>query len=225
MTAILEIDQLINGRNGSVLLNAFDSKIDQGELLMLSGANGSGKSTLLKTIAGLIPPINGHIRINGHTPGNNLQLSAKLLAFVNTDRVKEDFISIEDLIRFGTFPYFNQTVAQVLNDNIEKALQLMNIEHLRHKMLNKISDGEWQKANIARALVQNTPIVLMDEPGAFLDYPSKKELYHQLRSIAKAENRLFIVSTHDIELASVTGTLFWHIQNKTLLESNSAPVW
>lgn len=224
-TAMLQIEQLVCGRNGGILLDAFDSKIDQGELLMLSGANGSGKSTMLKTIAGLIPPISGGIKINGNVHGNNLKLNAKLLAFVNTERVKEDFISIEDLIRFGTFPYFNQTVAQVQNDNIEKALKLMNIEHLRHKMLNKISDGEWQKANIARALVQNTPIVLMDEPGAFLDYPSKKELYNQLRAIAKAENRLFIVSTHDIELASVTGTLFWHIQNKSLVESNSAPVW
>lgn len=225
MTSILKIEQLISGRNGNGLMKAFDSNIEHGELLMLSGANGSGKSTLLKTIAGLIAPINGKIYINETTPGVNLKLSAKLLAFVNTDRVKEDFISIEDLIKFGTFPYFNQTAAPNINEHIEKTLHLMNIEHLRHKMLNRISDGEWQKANIARALVQNTPVVLMDEPGAFLDYPSKKELYNQLQNIAKKENRLFIVSTHDIELASVTGTLFWHIQNGKLTESKSAPIW
>ncbi|MFM6983230.1 MAG: ABC transporter ATP-binding protein [Chitinophagaceae bacterium] len=223
MSGILNIDALEFGRSTS-LCQAFSVNIDEAGLIILSGRNGSGKSTLLKTIAGLIPALSGTISINGYNlPSSHVQAPSifgalksynnlsKQLAYVNTDRVKEDYIKVQDLILFGRFPYQQHTEKNL--DILNEALQLLGIENIRFKYLNNISDGEWQKANIARALVQDTPIILMDEPSAFLDYHSKMQLFKDLRAISEQKNKLIIVSTHDMDLANRHGTAFWQIEN------------
>lgn len=223
MSGILNIDALEFGRSTS-LCQAFSVNIDEAGLIILSGRNGSGKSTLLKTIAGLIPALSGTISINGYNlPSSQVQAPSifgalksynnlsKQLAYVNTDRVKEDYIKVQDLILFGRFPYQQHTEKDL--DILNEAIQLLGVENIRFKYLNNISDGEWQKANIARALVQDTPIILMDEPSAFLDYHSKMQLFKDLRAISEQKNKLIIVSTHDMDLANRHGTAFWQIEN------------
>ncbi len=230
MSVILHIDALEFGRNSS-LCQAINIDIDKPGLIILSGRNGSGKSTLLKTIAGLIPALSGKISINGQVLPSKRQQSTSVfsslssfnnlsqqLAYVNTDRVKEDYIKVQDLILFGRFPYQQHTEKDL--QSLKDASQLLGIEAILSKYLNNISDGEWQKANIARALVQDTPIILMDEPSAFLDYHSKMQLFKDLRTISDQKNKLIIVSTHDMDLANRHGTAFWQIDKQEFYMSD-----
>ncbi len=216
MNGKLSIENLVVGRHQS-LINAFSLELEAPNLIILSGRNGSGKSTLLKTLTGLIPAFSGHVAINGLTVSQKHQSElSKLVAFVNTDRVKEDFITVKELIQFGLHPWMR---TNYLKDNlalVDEAIQLLGIDNIQHKYLNTISDGEWQKANIARALVQNTPLLMMDEPSAFLDYPSKKQLFSDLKNIAISKQKLIIVSSHDLDLANQFGTGFISINNQQL---------
>ncbi len=227
MSDILHIEALEFGR-GTSLCQPVSLSVPGSGLIILSGRNGTGKSTLLKTIAGLIPALSGTITIKGTRLPSNAQASSfrtafktfnKLshqLAYVNTDRVKEDYIKVQDLILFGRFPYLNQPHTEKDLQLLDEAVNLLGIAAIRNKYLNTISDGEWQKANIARALVQDTPVIVMDEPSAFLDYPSKVQLFKDLRTIADQKNKLIIVSTHDMDLANRHGTAFWQIENHQL---------
>lgn len=227
MSDILHIEALEFGR-GTSLCQPVSLSVEVSGLIILSGRNGTGKSTLLKTIAGLIPALSGTISIKGtRLPSNNKATSiwsafktfnklSHQLAYVNTDRVKEDYIKVQDLILFGRFPYLNQQHTEKDLQLLDEAVNLLGIETIRNKFLNNISDGEWQKANIARALVQDTPVIVMDEPSAFLDYPSKVQLFKDLRAIANQKNKLIIVSTHDMDLANRHGTAFWQIENQQL---------
>jgi iron complex transport system ATP-binding protein len=224
MSELLKLENLNIGRHHALISN-INSQIDKGELLILSGLNGCGKSTLLKTIAGILAPLSGSVQIHQTPISNLLSINAKLVAFVNTERVSEDIIRIEDLVTFGAHPFYTVTHLTEVQNLVDEALETMNISHLRDKFLNTISDGEWQKANIARALVQNTPVILLDEPSAFLDYPSKIKLFKDLRQLCEKKNILLIVSTHDIDLANQYGTLFWHIQNNVLIESKNPQQW
>jgi iron complex transport system ATP-binding protein len=224
MSELLNLVNLNIGRK-QILISNINSNIKKGELLILSGLNGCGKSTLLKTLAGILPPLSGSVHINQTPISNLLSVNAKLVAFVNTERISEDIIRIEDLVTFGAHPFYTVTHLTEVQNMVDEALEIMNINHLRDKFLNTISDGEWQKANIARALVQNTPVILLDEPSAFLDYPSKIKLFKDLRQLCEKKNILLIVSTHDIDLANQYGTLFWHIHNKQLTESKKPQQW
>jgi iron complex transport system ATP-binding protein len=142
-----------------------------------------------------------------------------VVSYVNTDRVREEYIKVEEMILFGRYPYLNTQSANSANTALEEAIQLLNIDSIRHKYLNGISDGEWQKANIARALVQDTPVIIMDEPSAFLDYPAKVQLFKDLQTIAQNKNKLIIVSTHDLDIANRYGSAFWQIENGVLSTS------
>lgn len=232
MSDILHIETLEFGRDTS-LCQPISLSVPSPGLIILSGRNGTGKSTLLKTIAGLIPALSGTISINGTllpSKTKNAVLKnafksfsnlSRQLAYVNTDRVKEDYIKVQDLIVFGRFPYLNQQHSEKDLQLLDEAVNLLGITAIRNKYLNTISDGEWQKANIARALVQDTPVIVMDEPSAFLDYPSKVQLFKDLRTIADQKNKLIIVSTHDMDLANRHGTAFWQIYNKQVSVSDT----
>lgn len=225
MAHLLEISQLVTGRKDAII-QSFDSQLDGGNLVIISGKNGTGKSTLLKTLAGIIPSYSGKVSVNGNIVKYGAHaLLSKQIAYVNTERVNEDYIRVEELIRFGQFPYLKKGFEKDDNELFDSAVELMNIRDILKKYLNTISDGEWQKANIARAIVQNTPVILMDEPGAFLDYPSKIHLYSDLRKIASDKNKLILITTHDIELANRFGHLFWHIENGILSISEKPFEW
>ncbi len=130
------------------------------------------------------------------------------------------------MVAFGRFPYGQKIWNDVESDTyVQEALRLMKIEHIADKYLNSISDGEWQKANVSRVLAQNTPLILMDEPTAFLDYPSKIQLLKDLKEIALDKNKVIIISTHDIELATNYGTLFWHIDKGHFISSTEPIPW
>lgn len=210
-----------------MLLNDFSVELNAPALVILTGANGAGKSTLLRTLAGLKKADKGVVNYNG----NNLETLdnteiAKLLAFANSKKIEEEYIRIIDLIRLGRYPYLKvHHDVQLADDMIQLYIREMGIESIQNKFLNEISDGELQKAAIVRALVQDTPFLLMDEPSAFLDYPSKKHLFSLLKATAFEKNKIVICATHDVELAAKSGTHFWHLDDKTITISDHSIAW
>ncbi|NQW43669.1 MAG: ABC transporter ATP-binding protein [Bacteroidetes bacterium] len=222
MNAFLEISHCVIGRK-EALIQSFSNIVESGNVVILTGKNGSGKSTLLKTIAGLILPISGQIKYNNQSiHAFTFAERAKLIAFVNTHKLSDEYIKVIDLVTLGRYP-FNEKYKH--SEITEKALATLGISHLANKYINEISDGEFQKANIARALAQDTPIILLDEPSAFLDYPSKKELFFNLQNIAVEEHKIIICPTHDIELSKTVGTLFWHLENGIITETLEQIAW
>lgn len=219
MSEFVKLIDLLVGYKDAILA-PINTSLNLGELLILSGRNGVGKSTLLKHLSGYIPPIDGRIEINNvNLVDLSIQKRAELIAIVNNKRIEESYITVEDLVQMGRYNH-NKKIEK--DHIVEEAIATMGIEKLLKKTLNKISDGEWQKTNIARALAQNTPIIILDEPSAFLDYPSKIQLFENLKNISKKQNKLIIASTHDLEIAKQFGSLFWHVNEGKIEQYKNA---
>ncbi len=199
---LIHIENLAIGYKGKTILDHFNLDIFKGEMIGLKGRNGRGKTTLLKTICGLIPPLSGDILYEG----KNIQsLSAieraRSISIVLTQRVLLQGITVRALVEMGRFPNLGRVHFENDSDStlIDNCLEKLNIRHLAEKPLAEISDGELQKAMIARALAQQTPVILMDEPTAFLDYVAKDELFQLLSSLIAKEGVSILFSSHDID--------------------------
>lgn len=225
MKPVLNIVNLSIGQE-TPIVEAINAQAFKNDLIVLTGENGSGKSTLLKTIAGIYKVLSGEIFISGESISQLPQKKrAEKLAFASTQRIREDYIRIEDVVRFGQFPYLQLSESENNNNEVEKAITLMGIDKIRNKYLNQVSDGEWQKANIARVLAQKTDLILMDEPTAFLDYPSRMRLYRDLKEICLTQNKTIIVSTHDIDSVKEFASSYWHIDQGKLDILHESPTW
>ena len=225
MKPVLNIVNLSIGQE-TPIVEAINAQAFKNDLIVLTGENGSGKSTLLKTIAGIYKVLCGEIFISGESISLLPQKKrAEKLAFASTQRIREDYIRIEDVVRFGQFPYLQLSESESTKDEVEMAIVLMGIDKIRNKYLNQVSDGEWQKANIARVLAQKTDLILMDEPTAFLDYPSRMRLYRDLKEICLTQNKTIIVSTHDIDSVKEFASSYWHIDQGKLDILHESPTW
>ncbi len=224
---MLSFNNLLIARKNTELIASFSAKIENGNFVILTGANGAGKSTFLKTLAGLIPITNGEILIDGiPVMSYSHHQRSRLVAYADSKKIEEDYIRIIDLVKLGRYPYLSVRIEiKVQNALIEFYMKELGILAIKDKFLNEISDGELQKANIARALVQDTPVIVMDEPTAFLDYPSKRQLFSLLRDLAKERNKIIICATHDVDLASGYGSKFWHLEDKKLQFSDKPVEW
>lgn len=227
MEKSIKFDNLSIARKGKVLIEPFSSELTGGDLVILTGANGAGKSTLLQTLVGLIDIHKGGITIdNMPMQSFSIEERSRVLAYSNSKKIEEDYIRIFDLVALGRYPYLKVNPAHSLQDeNIQYFLGALGIEAIQEKFLNEISDGELQKASIARALVQDAPIIVLDEPTAFLDYPSKLQLFELLKKLAIEKNKIILCATHDVEMAAKYGTRFWHLENKFLKFSDKAHEW
>lgn len=223
----LHIESLGISRGERVLVQPFNASLKAGALVILTGANGSGKSTLLRTLVGLRSEASGEIRFNGQNINAISAMDkAQLIAFSNSKKIDDEYIRVIDLVRLGRYPYLRVFKAGNEDETlIERSMKSMGITHISHKFLNQISDGELQKASIVRAFVQDTPFLMFDEPSAFLDYPSKKALFETLRHMALEQNKIILCATHDIELAAMYGTEFWHIADQVLNISAQQKAW
>jgi iron complex transport system ATP-binding protein len=165
------------------------------------GHNGIGKSTLLRTLAGLHPPMSGSI--SGVTEKN--------VALVLTDRISALNMSVYDLICYGRYPYLDWKVSLTDIDKkiIEESIHQVRITHLADKSLHELSDGQMQMAMIARALAQQTPVLLLDEPTAHLDLNNRVEIMNLLRSLSRNAGKAILVTTHELDLALQTADLIW----------------
>ncbi len=193
------------GKSRKTLGKPFTLTIENRELTCLVGANGVGKSTLLRTIAGLQPPLSGTVTINGETIGSlSPDRRAKTVSIVLTRQPDNASLTVSEVVALGRMPYTNfwGTLTEEDHRHVEEAMRLTGVLHLAQKKLAHLSDGERQKVMIARAIAQQTPVILLDEPTAFLDYPSKQSVFNLLASLAHDNHKTILLTTHDLELAS-----------------------
>ena len=201
-----------SGNGTRTVATGLSASLHGGEMTCLIGANGVGKSTLLRTLSGFQPPLAGDIYIDGrkissHTPS---QLS-RMISVVLTDRPATGNLTVEELVALGRSPYtgFWGTLKEDDKRVVDESLGQAGIKHLAGRMISSLSDGERQKMMIAKALAQQTGVIFLDEPTAFLDYPSKVEMMQMLHSLAKDTGRIIFMSTHDIELTLQIADKLW----------------
>ena len=212
MKEVLNIRGLKIGYKGQALQPAIDAVLCEGEHVALIGANGSGKTTLFKTLTGNLKPIEGQVELCGkplESYSNNER--AKLFSLVLTEKPDDLFLKVFDIVAAGRYPH-SGLMAKLRDEDyemIKAKLQITGVYHLIDRDFVSLSDGEKQKVMIAKALVQDTPIIYMDEPTAFLDYPSKVELMHLIAKLAKEERKTILYSSHDLELLMKHSEKLW----------------
>lgn len=217
MKRALEISKLKIGyfkKKGHTIKVAgpIDVSIEQGELICLLGPNGVGKTTLLKTLAGIQNPLEGSISIMSQNLFSiDKKKLAKLLSIVLTEQVGYGNFTSRELIALGRIPYTGWLGS--LNEHDKKivqwAISSTNIGHLVNKSIHELSDGERQKVMIARALAQDTPVILLDEPTAHLDIPNRIDIIRLLRKLARETGKAIIMSTHELDLALQAADKIW----------------
>lgn len=184
----------------------------KGEIIGLIGRNGSGKSTILKTIAGLLKPLHGSIFMNDITfnrfSRNDL---AKQISFVSTEIPVIPNISVNDLVSLGRYPYTDWTGRLSSEDimMVNKSIEQVNLGDISGNLLSEISDGERQRVMIGRALAQDTEIIILDEPTAFLDLPNRYEILRLLNNLAVNRGKTILFSTHDLGIALHEADTIW----------------
>ncbi|MDO9511034.1 MAG: ABC transporter ATP-binding protein [Bacteroidales bacterium] len=192
------------GKGFHCIQNELNLHLSAGKVYTLIGPNGAGKSTLIKTLAGFLPCVSGQILMNGQNlnaiPANQL---ARLLSVVFTDRPYTEHLRVYDMVAMGRHPYtgFMGKLRSEDNIKIDKVLNITGIFSLKDRFFNDLSDGEKQKVMIAKSLAQETKIIMLDEPTAFLDFPSRIEVMQLLRKIAREESKAILLSSHDITLS------------------------
>jgi iron complex transport system ATP-binding protein len=198
---LLHTENLAIGHGRTTLIAELNLSIFSGEIVGLKGRNGKGKTTLLKTIGGLLKPMKGKVMFDGKDIHHLSPIvRAKCISLVLTQRISLQGITVIGLVEMGRYPnegrlHFSRKEE---NEIVRSSLIQLGIEHLASKPLSEISDGEMQKAMIARALAQQTPLILMDEPTAFLDYVAKEELFTLMKSLVKNSGISILFSSHDI---------------------------
>ena len=189
-----------------------DGTIKSGELTCLLGANGVGKSTLLKTLSSFHPKTGGEILLEGRelSEYSDKQLS-RLIGVVLTEKPDVRNMTVRELVSLGRSPYtgFWGTYSKDDLQVVDEAIAMVGIEPLKKRMVHTLSDGERQKVMIAKALAQQTPVIYLDEPTAFLDYPSKVEVLQLLCRISREADKVIFLSTHDVELALQMADTIW----------------
>lgn len=194
----------------NVLLHDLDLQINTGELICFMGPNGIGKTTLIKTLAGLHVPLSGTITTDSNQSVISKGLEKKI-SLVLTDRITAVNMTVDELVTFGRYPYVEWNLRLQPDDKrvIENALELTRITHLLGKKLFELSDGQLQMVMIARALVQDTPLILLDEPTAHLDLNNRVEIMNLLRNLTRKANKGILLATHELDLALQTADLIW----------------
>lgn len=213
----LEIEDLTlgyrSGRGGErILQERLTLGAEPGRLIALLGRNGVGKSTLLRVLAGVRMPLGGSVSLDGEAL---LRLSpaerARRIAFVTTESVTVAHLRVHEVVAMGRAPYTGWFGALSAEDErrVDEALEQVEMTAFRDKPLDTLSDGERQRVMIARALAQDTPVMLLDEPTAFLDLPNRYHVVLLLRRLAHRTGKIILFSSHDLSVALQLCDLLW----------------
>ena len=216
MTAITT-NRLTVGYRGHRVVEDISLSLPCGRLVCLLGPNGAGKSTLLRTLCGFQPPIEGTVTISGSDIATMSAAEvARLVSVVLTDRPLTPSLTAAEMVGMGRAPYtgFWGRLSDEDRRLVSEAMQTVGIAPLATRRMGRLSDGERQKVMIAKALAQHTPVIVLDEPTAFLDYPSKVAVMKTLARLAHDEGKTILMSTHDLELATQLGDELMEIENK-----------
>lgn len=212
----IHISNLTTGYAGKkqpkIVASHIQATIHSGELTCLLGANGVGKSTLLRTLSAFQPPLGGKIEILGKQLSDYTDAEmAKIIGVVLTEKCDIRNMSVEELVAMGRSPYtgFWGKLSRQDKEIVKHSIALVKIEELSQRMVQTLSDGERQKVMIAKALAQETPIIFLDEPTAFLDFPSKVEIMQLLHRLSRETGKTIFMSTHDLELALQIADKIW----------------
>ena len=202
-----------------IVAQHINGDIRSGELTCLLGANGVGKSTLLRTLSAFQPKTVGEILIEGReiSTYTDKELSRRI-GVVLTEKPDVRNMSVRELVSLGRSPYtgFWGTYSKDDLQIVDEAIALVGIEALSQRMVHTLSDGERQKVMIAKALAQQTPVIYLDEPTAFLDFPSKVEMMQLLRRLAREQQKVIFLSTHDFELALQVADMLWLMETGSI---------
>ena len=215
-TSILETRNLAigykSGNATSTISENLNLTLEAGKMVCLLGPNGAGKSTLMRTLAGLQNVLSGNISIEGE-PLTDLKPSelARKLSLVLTERVEAGNLTVLEVVTLGRTPYTSWlgTLSTYDKERIEQALEAVGITAYKQRRIHQLSDGERQKVMLARALAQETNLILLDEPTAHLDLPSRVEMMHLLHTLAWEANKAILLSTHELDLALQTADQLW----------------
>jgi len=183
-----------------------------GQLVCLLGPNGAGKSTLMRTLAGLQPALSGQVTIEENllselSPGD----LARKLSLVLTEKIEAGNLTVNEVVTLGRTPYTDWlgTLTSFDKEKISHALKATDTFDYKHRRIHQLSDGERQKVMLARALAQDTNLILLDEPTAHLDLPSRVEMMHLLHTLARQTNKAILLSTHELDLALQASDQLW----------------
>lgn len=201
---MIRFQSLSLGYGSRILIDSLSATVKRGELTALVGRNGTGKSTLLRAITGLGERKGGDILL-GDKSIDSLSTAelATMVAFVTTDKVRIANLRCRDVVALGRAPYTNWIGRMQEQDEeiVMRSIELVGMSDYADKTMDRMSDGECQRIMIARALAQQTPIILLDEPTAFLDMPNRYELCTLLQRLAHEEQKCILFSTHELDIA------------------------
>ncbi len=224
-TKILSLESVCigytNNRKGKSILPPLTASAGRGELIAVIGRNGIGKSTLLRTIAGLQKPLGGEILYGSRkiTEYSRMEL-AQNISYISTEVVKPGNMSVYELVALGRYPYTNW-LGKIDTENhmaIVDALEKCSMSDFAGRPISELSDGERQRAMIARIFAQDTGIMIMDEPTAFLDVSGRYEILHLMHNISRKSGKSIIFSTHDLQSAISQADKIWLILDDILVE-------
>lgn len=207
MQTVLQAHNITIGYSGRIpagIARNISLKLKKGSLTALIGANGVGKSTLLRTLTALQKPLAGHIELNGRNIETfTAKEMAQNLSIVLTESLPPSNLTVFELVALGRQPYTNWlgTITAEDTQKINEAMQLTQVQHLAEKKHYEISDGQLQKVLIARALAQDTPLIILDEPTIHLDLLHKVSLLRLLKQLSEKTGKCILYSTHDLDLA------------------------
>ena len=207
--------KLHNGKTKTIASH-INASVESGMLTCLIGRNGTGKSTLLRTMTGFIPPLEGQVILEGRDLSMlSATERARIISIVLTERPETDNITVNELVGMGRLPYTNfwGTLQEEDRQIVDDTMQMIGIYELRNRKIGTLSDGEKQKAMIGKAIAQQTPVIILDEPTAFLDYPSKQETMLLLHQLAQELNKTIFLSTHDLNIAYQVADKIWCMGN------------
>ena len=213
---MIELQHLTVGYGTKAVLSDICQTLEAGRLVCLLGSNGVGKSTLLRTLAGFLQPLSGKVLLDGKDASTlSLPERSKAVSVVLTERVEVPYMKVRDLVGMGRSPYtgFFGTLTKEDKKIVSEAIEMVGIADLAERAIDTLSDGERQKAILAKALAQQTPIILLDEPTAFLDFHAKISTLRLMLKLAHETNKTILMSTHDVEMALRLSDLLWIVQD------------
>lgn len=201
---MIELHDITLGYGSRTLIEGVETRFERGSMIALLGRNGTGKSTLLRAIARLQEVMKGVIMVESKPLAELSQAElARLVSFVTTERIDVEALTAYDLVAIGRSPYTGWMGRLTDKDHeaIKRAMVIAGVQHMAERRVSTMSDGECQRVMIARALAQDTRVILLDEPTAFLDLPNRYELCMLLRRLAHDEGKCVIFSTHELDIA------------------------
>ena len=219
-TTDLSIGYTVSGKP-QALLSSVSLQASKGELVALIGRNGAGKSTLLRTLTKQLPPLSGKINILGRELEKySMSRYAKHVSFVSTEVVKVNNLRVIDLVALGRFPHTNWLGKLQPGDQyiVDDAIASVGLTHLTYKNSNQISDGERQRVMIARAIAQDTPVIILDEPTAFLDITNRYEIVELMLRLSRKKNKTILFSSHDLSITLQEADKIWLMNDKNILQ-------